>query len=520
VKKNIQMAQIDTRVGNWAANLTKIVEYATRAQSQGAQILVLPELCLCGYPPEDLVFYAQFIAQAKQAQTELVAKLKPLTENLHVFFGNVDLAEGNRVQNAVFEVFQGEIVRKYTKRDLPNYGVFDEKRYFCADSSGDYRLASAANVAVAVCEDIWNHADLEIAASDEAIVVLNASPFTKSKHKLRVQKTAQLAKAHNLPVYYTNRVGGQDELVFDGGSFAVDNRGELLCQGVKFAEALICAPAFAEDFDELTDVYCACVLGLRSYAYGNGFSRAVLGLSGGIDSALCAAMAVDALGDAVGIAMPSPFSSAGSIIDAEKLAQNLAMKFILQPITDIFTAYKSLDSAFTSNLALENIQARIRGNFLMAYSNSNAGSLVLATGNKSELAVGYSTIYGDAVGGYAPIKDVYKTEVWLLARTRNAMSADCLEKLGLKGGVMPIPESSIIKPPSAELRPGQLDSDALPDYNELDAKLEAHIEGFGETDAEIERLVKNAQWKRKQYPLGAKITTRAFDKDFRMPITR
>jgi NAD+ synthase (glutamine-hydrolysing) len=520
VYEKIAVAQISARIGDFEKNAAKILEFCIRAASSGAQVVVFPELALCGYPPEDLVFYKKFVAAAQSAQEKLLHELGKQVPNLHIFFGNVAEQEQScRVQNALFEVFGGKVVRKYTKRDLPNYGVFDEQRYFTVDSSGDYRLETAENVSVAICEDIWNGAPLDVRKTDTAIVVINASPFSQHKHKRRLEVAQKLAKNYNLPVVYVNLVGAQDELVFDGGSFILDESAEVVSQCPQFVEALQTAPELTESADEALQMYSACVLGLRAYALNNGFSTAVLGLSGGIDSALVATMAVDALGEAVGIAMPSIYSSPGSIADAANLAENLGMHYIVQPLDEVFDAYRTLGTNFTSDLAQENIQARIRGNFLMSYSNSNSGCLVLATGNKSELAVGYSTIYGDAVGGYAPIKDVYKTQVWELAKRRNELSAKDLEKLGFKGSVKPIPMSSITKPPSAELRPGQLDSDSLPDYNELDATLEQYIENYQEIDAKIMRMVRNAEWKRRQYPVGPKITTRSFGKDFRMPIS-
>ncbi|MDR1447523.1 MAG: NAD+ synthase [Candidatus Ancillula sp.] len=520
--KKVAIAQIDSKVGDFEGNAAKIIDFSTLAEKKGAEIVVFPEFSLCGYPPEDLLFYTKFITDSKNIQNTLLCELKKHVPNLHVFFGNIaEQKNDNRIiQNALFEALNGEIVRKYTKRDLPNYGVFDEQRYFTADSSQDFRLENSANVAVAICEDIWNGIPLDVQKSDEVIIVINASPFSVLKFNQRVQTTKNLANEYNLPVVYANLVGAQDELVFDGGSFILDENAEVVSICPKFIEKLALEHDITEHTDELLDIYSACVSGLRAYAFNNGFHAAVLGLSGGIDSALVATMAVDAIADVVGIAMPSVYSSSSSLADAASLANNLGIKYIEQPLGDIFNAYTSLDSNFTSNIALENIQARIRGNFLMSYANSNSGCLVLATGNKSELAVGYSTVYGDAIGGFAPIKDVYKTKVWELAKRRNELSFRDLKKLGFKGSVNPIPTNSITKPPSAELKPGQLDSDTLPDYTELDAKLEQHIENYAQVDEHIMKMVKNAEWKRRQYPIGPKITTRSFGKDFRMPITQ
>jgi NAD+ synthase (glutamine-hydrolysing) len=518
----VAVAQIDSRTGDFEGNAAKIIKFSILAKKKGAEVVVFPELSLCGYPTEDLVFYKKFITDSKNAQDELLFKLGKAAPDLHIFFGNVAQREDNSssIQNALFEVLNGKVVRKYTKRDLPNYGVFDEKRYFTADSSQDFRFKGAANAAVAICEDIWNDAPLDVQESDDMIIVINASPFSAQKHELRLKIAQKLAKKYHLPVVYVNLIGAQDELVFDGGSFALNENARLNSQCPKFKEALTFNHEVHSGADELLDMYSACVLGLRAYALNNGFSSAVLGLSGGIDSALVATMAVDALGSAVGIAMPSIYSSSGSVADAVELADNLGMQYIEQPIDGVFDVYKSLSSKFTSNLALENIQARIRGNLLMSYSNSNFGCLVLATGNKSELAVGYSTIYGDTVGGYAPIKDVYKTKVWELARRRNGLDYQELVELGFKGSVNPIPSSSITKPPSAELKAGQLDSDTLPEYSELDAKLEQYIENYSEVGDDIMKMVKLAEWKRRQCPVGPKVTSRSLGKDFRMPIAR
>ncbi len=555
----LALAQVDTCVGNIDNNVAKVVQYTARAQQSGARVVVFPEMTLTGYPIEDLALRGTFRTAAQQAVDTLAARLvnEGLGE-LYVVVGTVGFDESSgKPRNRLLVLHEGKSVLQYDKHFLPNYGVFDEFRIFSSGNKCEILEVDGLRLGFAICEDIWQDggpvaklAKLGI----NALITMNGSPYEEGKTYVRLNLAQKRAAEVNAPVVYVNQVGGQDDLVFDGGSFVVDADGTLLERSPMFAEDLSFVDfdssikkqkvsSIAPKLDADEEVYCACVVGLRDYMRKNGFKGVCLGLSGGIDSALVATMAADACGGAnvYGISMPSMYSSDGSKDDARDLAERIGAHYDVQPIEPLFKAFQSQLSL--EGVAAENLQARVRGVIVMAYSNSR-GVLALATGNKSELACGYSTIYGDAVGGYAPIKDLLKTRVWALSRWRNRAASD-----GVGVGMLPIvgfedakkveapqdgvliPVNSIIKPPSAELRPGQKDSDSLPEYELLDRVLQAHIElahgradlladGFdAHTVDTVMRLVDRAEWKRRQYPLGPKVSAIAFGRDRRMPVT-
>lgn len=550
------LAQIDTCVGDLDGNASKVLDYS-RKSADKADVVVFPEMTLTGYPIEDLAFRATFRKAAWDKADELATTLKAEgLGHLFVVVGTVGTDHKAALpQNRLVVLHDGVVWAGYDKHFLPNYGVFDEFRIF---SPGERTLVFEVNgrrVGVAICEDIWQDGGPVAALADQHIDVLltiNGSPYEEGKGHTRVELGQRRAHEVGAPLIYLNQVGGQDDLVFDGGSFVIAPDGTLLERSPQFVEDLSywTLPAAGEEqqtstvaqvLDPDEEVYTACVLGLKDYMSKNGFKGVVLGLSGGIDSALVAAMAADACGGehVWGVSMPSMYSSEGSKDDAADLARNLGAHYDIQPIEPLFVAYQQqLD---LEGVAAENLQARIRGVIVMAYSNSK-GLLALATGNKSELACGYSTIYGDAVGGYAPIKDLLKVRVWQLARWRNQAASQGIGIGGLHvvgneagdAGVQVdevIPVNSIVKPPSAELRPGQKDSDSLPEYELLDKVLAAYIEhahgradlladGFDEKTVDtVMRLVDRAEWKRRQYPLGPKVTSLAFGRDRRLPIT-
>lgn len=562
----VALAQIDTYVGDIDRNIDTIVDYVGQAVAGHAQLVVFPEMTIAGYPIEDLALRATFRRACKRGLDELNKRL--LAEglsNIYVAVGLVgqdqeeDSSDQQHVKprNRLALLHNGNVVLSYDKQCLPNYGVFDEYRIFSSGSNVALIDLDGVRCGFAICEDIWQDDGPvgELAEHGiDVLITMNGSPYEEGKTQIRQELACQRAHQLQAPVVYVNQVGGQDDLVFDGGSFVLDADGHLLVSAPMFRQALsyfdydveqkkqkqgLISPSLPAD----EEVYCACVLGLRDYMHKNGFQGVCLGLSGGIDSALVATMAADACGgnNVWGISMPSMYSSDGSKDDARDLAKRLQAHYDIQPIEPVFTAFqKQLN---LTGIAAENLQARIRGVMVMAYSNEK-GLLALATGNKSELACGYSTIYGDAVGGYAPIKDLLKTRVWSLAKWRN----DAMRR-GVGLGMLPIchaqeypvaspladgvviPINSIVKPPSAELRPGQKDSDSLPDYALLDRVLEAHIEcaygkedllkaGFDEkTVSTVMRLVDRAEWKRRQYPLGPKVSALAFGRDRRMPVT-
>jgi NAD+ synthase (glutamine-hydrolysing) len=543
MKLRVALAQINPTVGDLAGNAGLIADAVKGAQASGANLIVFPEMIVTGYPVEDLALRPSFQAASIRAVQEIAASI---TGDIVAVVGYLDQGP----KNAVAIIHYGKIVATYVKRHLPNYGVFDEFRNFVAGDQSLVVRIHGVDVAVAICEDIWHSLDSIASRTPGLLVVPNGSPFERNKDDVRLALVQKRAKEIAAPVAYVNMTGGQDDLVFDGDTIVVAKDGSVLARTPQFDDQLIVvdidcnegssrpdvviseeptsltdsvAPAVATRSSNEAEMWQALVMGLRDYVGKNGFRSVVLGLSGGIDSALVAAIAIDALGAkrVNGVAMPSKYSSGHSVEDAQAMADATGIHFRITPIAPMVDAF--MDNVVLKGLAEENLQARVRGTTLMGISNQE-GHLVLATGNKSELAVGYSTLYGDAVGGFAPIKDIYKTDVWALARYRNALALE-------RGEVPPIPERSITKEPSAELRPDQKDSDSLPDYPLLDQVLRAYVDedhgyeallaqGF---DAELVRrvisLVDKAEYKRRQYPPGTKVSARAFGKDRRLPMT-
>ena len=553
MKLRVALAQINPTVGDLAGNSALIRANLKEGKKAGAHVVVFPEMILTGYPVEDLATRPSFQSASIKAVEQLAKDIE--SDGCGDLVGVVGYLDRNNSapQNAIALIHGGQIKARYAKRHLPNYGVFDEYRNFV---SGDGTLVArvhGVDIGFAICEDIWQEAGMlaDLAKRTPGLVLVpNGSPFERKKDGVRLSLVQKRAKEVGAPFAYVNMTGGQDDLVFDGDTIVVDASGKLLARAAQFDdqllvldieakgatskpdvtisedEAVIASPIaglIAPEISEVEQIWKALVLGLRDYIEKNGFRSVVLGLSGGIDSALVAAIAVDALGAkrVNGVAMPSKYSSEHSIEDAQEFAKNTGIHFrtvAILPMVDSYMANLTL-----KGLAEENLQARVRGTTLMGISNQE-GHLVLATGNKSELAVGYSTLYGDAVGGYAPIKDVYKTDVWALARWRNAQAIAA-------GEVAPIPKRSITKEPSAELRPDQKDTDSLPDYELLDKVLMRYVdgdEGFDSLTAadfdialvtRIIGLVDKAEYKRRQYPPGAKVSARAFGKDRRLPMT-
>jgi NAD+ synthase (glutamine-hydrolysing) len=560
----IAAAQVNARVGDLAGNADLVVEWARKAAESGAHVVVFPEMVLTGYPVEDLALRESFANASRRMIEQLAVRLADAgCGDVAAFVGYLDTdSEGAR--NAAAVLYQGEVVARQFKHHLPNYGVFDERRYYQPGTALDVVRLHGVEIGMVICEDIWQDGG-PIAALGEAgvdlVVSPNASPYERNKDDQRLSLVARRTAEAGAPLVYVNMIGGQDELVFDGDSMVVTADGALLTRAPQFVEHLMVVdldlpgtaprtegrfhdfdvrrvllddspvpsfrplppPPVAEPLPEEAEVWFALVTGLRDYVHKNGFRSVILGMSGGIDSAVVAALAADALGgNAVhGVSLPSNYSSVHSKDDAADLARRVGAHYQVQPIAamvDVFVNQLGL-----TGLAEENVQARCRGVTLMGLSNQH-GHLVLATGNKTELAVGYSTIYGDAVGGFAPIKDVPKTVVWQLARWRNAEA----EK---RGELPPIPENSISKPPSAELRPGQVDTDSLPAYELLDDILDDYVEGDrgyddllaqgfpAEVIDKVLRMVDAAEYKRRQYPPGTKITLKAFGRDRRLPIT-
>ena len=562
----IALAQINTTVGDLDGNAAKIVDYMGQARDLGADVVVFPELAVTGYPPEDLLFKRQFIDDNKARALEVAAASTEITS----IFGFVD--SDPDVYNAAAVANDGKIVGVYHKMHLPNYGVFDEDRYFEAGGECAVFVICGVRVGVNVCEDIWPAVGptvVQRSAGAEVIVNISASPFHSGKTALRENMLSARASDNELYVAYLNLVGGQDELVFDGASVVFDPLGQATEHGSQFEEDLVVAdldldavfrtrasdnrsrkemstmvgtarvvavsdesqadkrplsPRHPRRYDRIGEIYAALVTGTRDYVLKSGFSKALIALSGGVDSSLVAAIAVDALGsdNVYGLSMPSRYSSEGSILDVQELAQNLGIELMTASIEEVFSAaLDTLEPHFNGlppDLTEENIQSRIRGVLVMAMSNKR-GWLVLTTGNKSELAVGYATIYGDMAGGYAVLKDVNKTLVYDLCRYRNE-----------RDGISVIPDAVLTKPPSAELRIDQTDQDSLPPYDVLDPILKAYVEddrsfediveaGFDEqTVRDIIILVDRNEYKRRQAPPGIKITTRNFGRDRRMPI--
>lgn len=532
----IAVAQFNATVGDLTGNVERILDCAVRAQARGAQVLLTPELALCGYPPEDLLLRPDFYRASQRALADLAVRAATVAPGLALVVGYPEENDG-RCYNAASVIENGAIAAVYRKVRLPNYEVFDEKRYFEAGSEALVVTLGGVRCGINICADVWEAgaAEMAHAAGAELLLVLNASPCHLDKTQERVRVVGERIDATGIPVIYCNLVGGQDELVFDGDSFALDAQKQVCMRLPQFEEALgiVDYEAGALRSDDLCDelpleaeAYNALVLGVRDYIGKSGFKGAIIGLSGGIDSALTLCVAVDALGaDKVrAVMMPSPYTAQMSLDDSREMIRQLGCRYDEIAIAPAMATYAAmLDPLFAglpADTTEENIQARIRGNLLMALSNKT-GALVLTTGNKSEMAVGYCTLYGDMAGGFAVIKDVYKTLVYRLARYRNSLCA----------GDPVIPENIIVRPPSAELKPDQTDQDSLPEYEVLDAIVRAYMEedrspreiiaaGLPEADVRrVVRLLRIAEYKRRQAPVGIRITPRGFGKDWRYPIT-
>jgi NAD+ synthase (glutamine-hydrolysing) len=537
VNVRIALGQINTTVGDLDGNVDRMADWATEATGQGAALVCFPELALTGYPPEDLVFRRGFVDDNLEALDELARRT---AKGCAAMVGFVDRTKRG-LHNAAALLRGGRVEARYHKHKLPNYGVFDEQRYFVPGEEGCVLRMAGSDLGLSVCEDAWRPGPPfdGYAGRVQVIPNINASPYHRRKTTERLDICADRARETGAWIVYVNLVGGQDELVFDGGSMVVSPRGELAWHADAFEEDMLVVdiPGEGSNGPPLPDVtrerwpegadevYRALVLGLGDYVRKNGFREVVIGLSGGIDSAMTAALAADALGhEAVrALAMPSPYSSKESVEDARDVSDRLKIRLDEVPIDLTFRAYlETLAPLFEGTdqgIAEENLQARIRGNLLMALANK-FGSLVLATGNKSEMATGYSTLYGDLAGGFAPLKDVPKTLVYEVARWRNEQSDPA-----------PIPDRILEKPPSAELRPDQKDSDSLPPYEDLDPVIEDYVEEDRSPEEIIEagadpdlvtrvvELIDRAEYKRRQAPPGIKITPKAFGRDRRLPIT-
>ena len=562
----LALAQTNPTVGDLAGNSAQILDAARRAHAAGADLLAAGEMALTGYPIEDLASRPSFLASSRAAVEALATELQDAgLGDLPVVVGHPDgpfeprlLGTSNAptaiAQNCASVLQHGKVVARYAKHHLPNYSVFDEYRVFIPGDELLVLRIKGVDVALIICEDLWRDGGpvSRVLDSDAGLLlVINASPFERDKDEVRLPLVTRRATENNTTVAYVNIVGGQDDLVFDGDSVIVDGQGQILARAPQFAEHLLItdlelpeagAPDVVDDVahvtlsdpsyeqpplgtdvavlpDDREQLWKALVLGTRDYVQKNGFASVILGLSGGIDSAVCAAIAADAIGaDRVyGVSMPSKYSSDGSVSDADDLADRIGLHYSVEAIADLVDPVETQLSL--TGTAAENLQARIRAIILMGLSNMH-GHLVLTTGNKTELSVGYSTIYGDSAGGFAPIKDVPKLLVWELAKWRNEQP-----------GTPPIPENSISKPPSAELRPDQTDQDTLPPYELLDAILEAYVTrklghddiialGFDAATVDfVTKLVDRAEWKRRQGAIGPKISGMAFGRDRRLPIT-
>ncbi|MEV7790410.1 NAD+ synthase [Streptomyces sp. NPDC087512] len=572
----LALNQIDSTVGDIAANTEAIVRWTRHSAGQGAHLVAFPEMALTGYPVEDLALRSSFVEASRTALRSLAARLaeEGLGE-LPVVVGYLDRSAraqprygqpAGAPQNAAAVLYGGEVVLSFAKHHLPNYGVFDEFRYFVPGDTMPVLRVRGIDVALAICEDLWQDGGRVPAARSARaglLLSVNASPYERDKDDTRLELVRKRAQEAGCTTAYLAMTGGQDELVFDGDSIVVGADGEVVARAPQFSECCFvldldlpaaaadaptgvvddglridravlsedpvpayapeAAGGYAERLDDDEEVYSALVTGLRAYVTKNGFRSVLIGLSGGIDSSLVAAIACDAVGpeNVYGVSMPSKYSSEHSKDDAAEMARRTGLHYRTVPIEPMFDAY--MGSLGLTGLAEENLQSRLRGTMLMAISNQE-GHLVLAPGNKSELAVGYSTLYGDSVGAYGPIKDVYKSSVFRLAEWRNRAAE-------ARGETPPIPENSITKPPSAELRPGQIDTDSLPDYPVLDGILELYVDrdrGADEIvaagyDPELVtrtlRMVDTAEYKRRQYPPGTKISPKGFGKDRRLPIT-
>jgi len=547
MKLRVALAQINPTVGDLAGNAALITTYTEQAKKAGADVIVFPEMVLTGYPVEDLAMRASFRSASKKALAQLVTSVDP---SIVCVVGYLDESSSGAPQNKLAIIYGSKIAATYTKRHLPNYGVFDEFRNFVPGDSTLVVRVKGVDIGIAICEDIW-HSLADLAARKPGVVLVpNGSPYERNKDDVRLALVQKRAKEIGAPLAYVNMTGGQDDLVFDGDTIVVDASGAIISRAAQFQDQLLVvdidaatqtaqpdvvisesgaesagalAPTVAARMSDNEEIWQALVMGLRDYVAKNKFRSVVIGLSGGIDSALVAAIAVDALGAKCvnGVAMPSKYSSDHSVEDATAFAANTGIHFrsvAIEPMVESF-----MQSITLKGVAAENIQARVRGTTLMGISNQE-GHLVLATGNKSELAVGYSTLYGDAVGGFAPIKDIYKTDVWALATWRNAQAIE-------RGEVAPIPQRSIEKEPSAELRPDQKDSDSLPEYELLDQLLIRYVDGDegsakliaagfdGALVMRVIAMVDKAEYKRRQYPPGTKVSARAFGKDRRLPMT-
>jgi NAD+ synthase (glutamine-hydrolysing) len=541
-------------LGDQAANADLISKYARDAANAGAVIVVYPEMIVTGYPVEDLATRTSFRAASINAVSNIAKRISDEGNgDLTLLVGYLGESAAREPQNCVAVIHKGAIVATYIKHHLPNYGVFDEFRNFKPGNHSLVIRVVGVDIGIAICEDIWQEGGpvAELAKRNIGLfLVPNGSPFEANKNDLRLALVQRRAQQINAPLAYVNMTGGQDDLVFDGDTIVVDADGSLIARAPQFEDGLmvidldvklassdpdliISEPPIlkykkliagaAPRLDELAQIWQALVVGLRDYVVKNNFPSVVLGISGGIDSAVVAAIAADAIGPerVHGIALPSKYSSDHSLSDAKALAMAIGLKYRIIEIEPIVQSF--ISNLGLAGLAEENVQARVRGTTLMGLSNQE-GHLVLATGNKSELAVGYSTLYGDAVGGYAPIKDLYKTQVWDLARWRNQQAIN-------EGQAAPIPVNSINKEPSAELRPGQKDTDSLPDYKVLDQILHIYIDQDGGRPGAISagfdaglvdrivQMVDRAEYKRRQYPPGTKISGKAFGKDRRLPIT-
>lgn len=525
----IALAQINPTVGDLEGNYQLIINSIYEAKKNNVELLVFPELCLTGYPPKDLLMKKKFVDRNR----EILHKIAKESKDLALIFGFVDADKNNQLYNAAAIIENGKLIEVYHKIHLPNYDVFDERRYFNPGSEVKIISLKGTKVGITICEDIWidNAAASQYGKQGADIIInISASPFHTGKDYVREELLSRRAKENNLPVLYVNLVGAQDDLIFDGRSYYFSKEGKMLIKAKAFEEDLVIIPedqipAIKSGHNQTKDTYDALVLGVQDYFRKNGFKKAILGLSGGIDSALTAAIAVDALGkeNVLGLTMPSKFSSSGSVSDSEQLAINLGIEIYTVPIKNVYDSIlHTLEPHFKGtafNVAEENVQARIRGNLLMAMSNK-FNYLVLATGNKSELSVGYATLYGDMCGGLAVISDLFKNTVYELSRYVNQ-----------KANREIIPVAIINKEPSAELREDQKDSDSLPVYPVLDPILKAYVEdekskeeiialGFDKTVVErIIKMVDRNEYKRQQAALGLRITPRAFGSGRRIPIT-